>query len=151
MLVESMIAISVLMTGLMGAVALLNRSFSLNRTIASNYTATYLAAEGLELTKNFIDTNVIKGKAWNDGFSNGPFETDYRHDSLLPSSNRSLGFDPATNFYSYGAPETTVFNRLIRIDLVSSDEMRVNSIVSWSSGLYQSTVNLEDTFYNWRP
>ncbi len=83
-LIETVVALSVLVVGLLGIVVLLNNSLGLNRVTADNYTATYLAAEGIEVIKNLIDANIIARCPWNSGFTAGSFEV-----ALLAIAQRS--------------------------------------------------------------
>jgi hypothetical protein len=152
-LIEAIVAVGVLVVGLLGIFALLSRSLSLGRTVTDNYAATYLAAEGIEVVKNIIDGNIIQGLPWISAISDGDFEIEYDTVSLLPFQDRFLGFDPVTSLYSYAGGETTRFKRVLRIALIGSpvDELQVNSIVSWTSGGGNFSVDLEDHFFNWRP
>ena len=68
LLVESMIGISIAVVGLLGILTLLSRSVGLSRVVGNQLTANYLAVEGVEISKNIIDTNVIQGNPWNQGF-----------------------------------------------------------------------------------
>ncbi len=149
--VESLVALGILTVGFLGILTLLSRSISLNRVVSDNYTATYLAAEGLEVVKNIIDTNVIQNRPWNSGFSNGDFEVQYASALLEATQSRFLLFDPSQNLYSYGGSVVTPFTRTIRVALVGGNEIKVNSIVSWSSRGGEYDINLEDHFFNWRP
>ena len=86
-LIEAIIALSALTIGFLGILALLSSSLSLNRVISDNYTATYLAAEGIEVVKNAIDRNYILQAGgslvpWNNNLSEGTYEVEY--DSLAP-------------------------------------------------------------------
>ncbi len=163
MSVEAIIAANILVVGLLGMLALLNRSLGLARTVSNNYIGTYLASEGIEIVKNLIDTNIIQSQPWNCGLLTGNYEADYLS-SVPPSPvctspylsanlGRNLFFDPTTTkFYSYsGAGSQTNFTRHLRITMIGADEMRVNSIVTWSTGMAQSSLNVEDHFFNWRP
>ena len=49
-LIEAMVAISIVTVGLLGIFSVLSRSLSLNRTVADNYVAANLAAEGIEIS-----------------------------------------------------------------------------------------------------
>jgi prepilin-type N-terminal cleavage/methylation domain-containing protein len=155
-LIEVLVAISILAVGFMGIVTLLARALSLNRVVADNYTATYLASEGIELTKNIIDANLEAKRGWGAGLSensNG-FEVDVDStNSLLPNSGRTLLIDPSTGEYSYTGLQPTPFRRKIMVKLVSGgqEEIQVNSIVTWATrGGGESSINLEDHFFNWR-
>lgn len=152
-IIESMVAISVLVMGFMGMFSLLNQSFGLSRVISDNYTATYLASEGVEIVRNLLDANTIRGVApWNRDVGAGEWELDWQSGGLTPNGNRTFTFDDAQKTYSYGAGSATPFRRLIRITQVSADQVRVESIVSWTTrGGGAFTVALEDHFFNWRP
>lgn len=156
-LVEVLVAVSILTIGLLGIVTLLSRALSLNRVVADNYTATYLAAEGIEVAKNIIDGDVAQGK-W--GSTSGSYELDYRSAVFSKPYDRSdtLLFDPDTNTYSYCAgacanPVQTPFSREVQITPLGdgTSEIRVNSRVTWTTrGGGESKVDLEDHFYRWK-
>lgn len=170
-LVEALIAISILTIGFMAVLALLNRSLALNRVAADNYTASYLAAEGIEVVKNLIDHNVIlriqdpaTGPAWNAGLSDGCYQVSYEGlgtrvgagVNCNPAVSEFLKFEPdPVNLYDYTGSVQTAFKRIVQIinDPTGSNpnEMKVVSIVVWKSlGGADYSVVLEDRFYNWR-
>ncbi|MBT9171372.1 MAG: hypothetical protein DDT18_01746 [Actinobacteria bacterium] len=152
LIIESMIGISIAVVGILGVLTLLSRSISLNRVVSDQFTGAYLAAEGVEITKNLIDANIIQSKPWNRGFSSGSFEADFNSMSLDPNQSRRLLFDSANNFYSYDSGNQTNFIRTINIQLIGSEEIKVNSIVNWTTrGGGKFEVNLENRFFNWRP
>lgn len=162
LVVEAIVALSVLSMGLIGMIALLNRSLHLNRVIADNYIGSYLAAEGIEVVKNLVDANVIRksadpGVSWLEGIPEGDLEVEHESAALLPSTDRQLRFDFATGLYSYSGSQPTTFIRKIRITYVVSpvtgdtDEIRVRSLVTWRTGSGQFRSELEDHFFNWRP
>ena len=151
-LVESIVAMSVLTVGFLGLLALLARSLSAERVVADNYIATYLAAEGIEVTKNIIDANILQRLPWNAGMSDGDYEVDYASRSLMSYSARALSFDPVARLYSYHGSVPTPYVRKVSVALVGPDEMQINSKVMWTTrGGGSSEINLEDHFYNWRP
>lgn len=151
LMVEAMIAISILTIGLLGIFSLLSRSLSLNRVIADQMIATNLAAEGIELVKNLIDANVLRRNPWNQEISSGDYEIDYNDTVLTGNQNRKISFDSGSGFYGYGAGVPTNFQRLISISQPSPDEIKINSLVNWvTRGGGQFEVNLEDHFFNWR-
>jgi hypothetical protein len=152
-LVEAIVAIGVLSVGFLGIFTLVSQSLGLNRVVADNYTGTYLASEGIEVVKNIIDSNLIAGRAWNAGLANGDYEAQFDSTSLSANQNRKILFDPATRLYGYSAVAgiQTPFTRTIRIENLSANEIRVNSIARWTSrGGGNFDANVEDHFYNWR-
>ncbi len=154
LLIEMLVALGILTVGFLGVMSLLSRAIGLNRVVADNYTATYLAEEGIEIVKNILDGNVIQGKGWNEGFGigNGDFEVDFSSDTLVQSQDRFLTLDQSANLYGYGFSSATPFKRVVRIDIDGSggNEIIVNSEVGWVSRGGNYNVNLEDHFFNWR-
>lgn len=162
-IVEAMVAVSLLIIGFLGIISLINRSIGLNRVVADNYTATYLAAEGVEVVKSLIDRNFVQGNPWFTGFeactSNCVWEVEYDTSWESASSRptayaaRPLYYNPATMFYSYDPfGEQTPFMRRITVTLggAGNSEMTVHSEVQWRTrGGSLSSLDLEDHFYNW--
>jgi hypothetical protein len=184
-LVEALVALSLLMTGFIGIVTLLTKSFQLNRTTTNDTQATYLASEGIEIAKNIIDHDVYYGlhfgnNDWGCSFGLGAgasadYELNYddypsacdQVDSVAASKAQSdplyfnSGSGAGAGFYSYhNLPSAvpTVFTRDVRVTAVSdpsnpsnSNELDVQSIVTWTEGSISNTITLEDHFYNWQP
>jgi len=148
-LIETLVAVSVLTAGFLGIVTLLSRSLGLNRVVSDNYAASYLAAEGVEVTKNILDTNAIKGN-W-PGISSGYFEVTYDSSSLSPYTGKKLEFDSDRNLFAYFGGVETAFTRRITIDISNQDEVKVNSEVNWiTRGGGALKINVEDHFFNWK-
>src|SRR3989344_3592233 len=74
MMIEALVALSIILVGLLGIFALVSRSISLNAVASSQYVAANLAAEGIEVVKNVIDSNAMQAPpgsvAWNKNVSN---------------------------------------------------------------------------------
>ena len=155
-LIESIVAIGIVTVGLVSLLGLLSNSLSLNRVVADQYTATYLASEGIEVVKAIVDKNIIQSQScggcipWNTGIANGNFEIQYDDNALEPDSDRYIRVKDGV--YSYDLlGSATPFKRKIIVQLVGADEIQVNSRVNWiTRGNGSFTVNLEDHFYNWR-
>lgn len=167
-LVEVVIALFVLTTGFLGIMSLLARSASISAIVNKQSTATYLAAEGIELAKNIIDHDVyahlagVPGQTgWGTAFSTGgAFALDYTTCNNLPNQTTpcqppitpslTLHFDPTTKRYGANGSVTTGFVRTITIT-PSTNEITVQSTVTWTAGSLPQSVALEDHFYNWHP
>lgn len=163
-LVEALVALSILTTALLGIETLLTRSFLLDRVTADQTKATYLASEGIEITKNLLDHQVydaienpggVAGDpdagGWNNfcGLSPGItayYQFDYMTTSCPWSARINLGnavplsFDPTNEvFYQPTSKDAdaTAFTRTIEItEPAASDgnEIDVLSTVTWSTG-----------------
>lgn len=162
MLAETMVALTMIVIGLLGLLSLLSYAISLNKVIADQYVAAYLAAEGIEVVKNILDGKVADGNGF--GLGNGYFEVDWGSSSPsfvastkeeAKNSARFLTFNPLTKRYSYQSGsdlKETPFKRIIYLQQFANPEkVVVNSIVFWKtkgSGVFE--INLEDAFFNWR-
>lgn len=177
-LVEALVALSILTTGFVGVVALLNRSFVLNRTTTDDTQATYLASSGIEEVKNLIDHDVYAGLALssstNDFGACFPrsgyyYPIDYATTDVSNCSNLSfstdsstaatpLYFDPTTHLFSAESSGGTAtdFVRYIKVTNVTDATgaliaLDVQSTVAWTNGSLSNTITLEDVFYDWQP
>lgn len=156
-LIELLVAISVLTLGLFGFYSLLSNSLSQNRLVSDQITANYLAMEGIELAKNLIDRNIVAGDFWNLDFtSDRCVELDYTSD-ILPlagvdcgsGSSQPLLFSTPDGTFGYLSGARTNFYRTIQIT-PSSDRVQINSRVRGSGrGGVRIDINLEDRFYGW--
>jgi hypothetical protein len=151
-LVEALVALSIITVGLLGAFSLISKSMALNKLVSERHIATYLAAEGIELVKNLIDANVIGNDPWNQGLAAGDYEISYNDSQLSSFQDRFLNYDGSTGFYNYVSGIHSKYKRTITISYFDSERMQVNSIVTWEgkSDIGARTVNLEDRFFNWR-
>lgn len=137
-LVETFVAIVILMIAVTGPMTLFSNSISDGVYAKNQVTASYLAQEGLELVINLRDSNIRNGNDWLNGLSvctSGPC-----YFSDVGQTFSSCGGDcPAFNlnsatgeyFYDPSYPET-IFSRYITIEEIGSgDEARVISEVHW--------------------
>lgn len=157
LLIEAMVAMGVISVGLLGVFSLLSQSLGLSKVTSNQYVGTYLAAEGIEVVKNIIDTNVNSSIAWNTGLVQGgsPYDFAVQYNSASPDTadlGQPLKFDPGTGTYNYTVGNSTVFTRKVTVtNLMSGNELQVDSVVSWiDRGGSLDSVKIEDDFYNWR-
>lgn len=168
MMVEAMVAMSVIVIGLLGAFALSSGSISLNRTAADRYVAVNLAGEGIELVKNIIDRNIMLVEpiniAWDNGISEGDYEIDHNDLALKPLEGggaRILWFSKdGSGYYAYNdAPgldpdlyvETAQkIRRVIKIENISAEHLKITSTVFWISRGSDLEFSVEDHFYNFK-
>lgn len=158
-LIEAMVSMGVLMVGVLGTFALMSQSIKLTRTINDQYVGTYLAAEGIEVVKNILDSNVLSDRAaWNaKGFATAAcYELDYTTDSLESAASASCsgsGAQPLLfngSFYGYAQGAPSGFFRTVQVVPIADSAqtgVRVRSTVRWAGG--EQSIVLEDTFYAW--
>ncbi len=160
-IVEAMIAISLLLVGFLGTITLINRSVGLTRVVADTYVGTYLAAEGIEVTKSLIDANYIADRPFSDGFALCATKCDWemQYDSTWEAGRpadyvgKTFWYDPTNGRYSYDPFGTeTTFTRKVTVALggPTGNQLTVTSRVEWKArGGGTSAVTLEDRFYDW--
>ena len=157
LIIEATISTSIMVVGLLGIFVLVSRSLNMYHTASQEYVAINLAAEGIEVTKNILDANLIKGSVrWNYGFErDGDYGVQYNSKTLIDSGSpdKYLLYSPNTGLYNYddtnGNP--SVYQRKVAIKSISLNEIQVNSVVTYNirTGA-KFEINLEDHFYNWR-
>ena len=141
-LVETIVALGMVVIGLLGLLSLLSNSIGLTRVISDQYTGSYLAGEGIELVKNLADNNVYLGQAFNNGLSGCS--------NSCRISREDLSVTPGREEISVGDPARS-FNRQITFEEVSPDKYLVRSIVEWSSrGGSSYSIEVDDFLYDWR-
>ena len=150
LLIEVMIAITILSIGFLGILGLVSSAIGLNRMVSDQFIANYLNMEGIEIVKSLIDANVMQGKPWNEGFSGGDFEIDYKSAFLENNSSRRISFDSTTGSYGYFGEKQTPFVRTINIELMGADQIKVKSTIKWTGRGGKFETSLEDYFFNWR-
>ena len=165
-LIETLVAIAMLVTSMMAPLAVASSSFFQARVARDQVVATYLAQEAIEMVRYVRDRNMIKHLvndttdwldmlpkdvwfepdwviAQNGNFSRCPNELD-------PVSCHYLKYDGAYNFSPAGAE--TRFKRSVKINVNAShpDEAIVESRVYWTSGVAgERHVSVKVYLYNW--
>lgn len=155
-LLEVIIAIFVITTGIVGAMNLINYSVSSVAVGKSQIIAASLSQEGLEVVRNIRDTNWIEqltnpSLLWNDGLADGNYCIQYNSNSLSP-----LGTNPVLNinsngFYLYDITKPdTMLRRKISITNISANEIKVVSEVAWAERGRSFSVSAEERLFNWK-
>lgn len=172
-MIEALVALSILIVGIISGFILVTRALYDVAIIQDRLTASFLAQEGLEIVRQIRDTNYLNklngsNANWDKDLSNGDHLVSYDLSSgkfkLLDYQDQVLFYhpspsDPFYGLYNYnnsGSAVTTTFKRKINITHISADEIRVQSIVTWSTrnisfGLNSGGIVAEDHLYNWLP
>jgi Tfp pilus assembly protein PilV len=175
-MIEAMIGLSLLLTGMLGILNLLTNSMRASDTIASQFVAANLAAEGIEVVKNIMDDLLVQSSDWTyvvNGIPDGAYELDSLtqnfgidvNDStrarsiFTPLSLAPLTLDFTTREYGYSsdpnAVETT-FKRTVETtwnnDPLTGEpiSLSVSSHVDWTVRGKDFSVVIDDQFYRWR-
>jgi prepilin-type N-terminal cleavage/methylation domain-containing protein len=158
-LIETLVAVTVLVVSLAGPLFLADRSF-VSATIARDKTtASYLAQEGMEFARKVRDTNFLAGASWLTSLSScvaNSCTVDVKNNSLSVCSGTcpALNYDSTTRLYNHsitsGTNKVTRFTRGIRLTQISSTEYLVTVTVTWTDrGVTRSVVSKEN-IHDWQ-
>lgn len=148
-LLEVLISLAVLIVGVVGVFALIQQSISFLPLSEQRLAANYLAQEGIEIVRNFRDTNIVKGDDWNLGLTDcgGGCEADYVSTSLSYWANRYLLNN--NSFYNYSSGTPTLYKRKIIINAGTANVLKITVEVSWRERSRSHSIEARENIYNW--
>lgn len=159
LLIEAMVAVSLMLVGLLGIFSVLTKSLGLSRVAADQFVAVNLASEGIEISKNLLDSNYLQGNSFNNpGFTGGTdLAIDYNSTSMGDDTSNNcdgpeLYLDSGSGRYTCErlAGVSSKYSRTIDV-INETNRVKITSTVSWGTrGGSESTVSVEDHFYSWR-
>ena len=164
-LLEVIIAISILGTGILGSVALINRTISAGSIVKNQLVASNLAQEGMEVIHNIRHTNWIEEASdgvtqWDDGLVDGNSCIEFDSTTLInPGSCGDIDIEDRrlyildvagnTNYVHTATATTTPFYRHINITSGldnGAPYKLVKSTVMWND----NSIISEGRIYNWK-
>ncbi len=178
-LVETLVAIAIFATSVTGLISITARGINDNVFVKNKLIASHLAEEGVEIVRNMRDTSVLPENAvgWtmflsdtNDWvghcYADSPGATDacYIDASVgaltvnecvtggLDGACPPIGFDSSTSRYTYNTITDSIFTRTITIRPIeagNTEEVIVNSVVSWTQGSNGYQVSYQYNLFNW--
>lgn len=127
-LVETLVSISIFTMSILGLLVILSGSINDTGYAKKKMVASYLAQEGIEYVRNLRDNAVLydatSPQAGWDSFKNAPL-------TQIP-------------------PFDSSFTRLVSITpLVSTDEVKITSTVTWTQGSGSFNVVFTENLFNW--
>lgn len=172
-LVETLVAISIVVTVIVGVTAALQTAISSYIFSKNQIIAFYLAQEGFEQIRNSKDENVLKGRDWLYGIAQIPpspgvlgdpcyfggyctvdilSETDYFTSCAGGGSCPLIRQDDLTGLYGYeGSWPETQFRREIVLSEVNENEISITVTVDWSKGAISRKFKARENILNWLP
>lgn len=150
-MLEVIIAIAVISTGVVGAVTLISRTISASSAVRYQLVASNLAQEGMEVIHNIRHTNWIENVAWDDGLLEGDSCVNFDSVALInPCLGESRRLFVFNNHYSHNQSGAAT-NFLRHINITSGLDngtpyKLIRSTVVWDNNL----INAEEQLYNWK-
>jgi len=153
-LLEVLAAIFLITIGVLGTLALVQKTIAFTQITSSQFVAAYLLQEGIEIVRNIRDSNFLKirqeieGVSWNDGLTgcSGGCEADYNDLTLTSYAGKFLKIDGG--FYNYDSGLDTIFKRKITIT-PDTNVLEVVVEVSWQERGRWHKVMAQENLYKW--
>lgn len=156
-LVETLVAIAILLLAIGGPLTIAAQSFFAARFSKDNLTAIYLAQEGIEMFRFRRDTNVLNSEDWLYGLDNCLGDNKCIMVGTNAGATSLCGVEcvplriSGNDFYAYASSyEVTKFTREINAQELNENEIVVTSIVKWTNGSVEREVELKESLFNWR-
>ena len=136
-LIESLVAISILMVGILSSFMLVIRSLNMAPLIQENLNASFLAQQAIESVIQKRDNNWLSGVSWNEGLADGSYCV------IVNSGNATIGALAGDCLID------TKFNRVIYINNEDIDKLKVTCTINWVSRGKSYAITVVDYLYNW--
>jgi prepilin-type N-terminal cleavage/methylation domain-containing protein len=154
-LVETLVAISVLLLALAGPLSIAADALSGAYYARDQITAFYLAQEGVEYVRAVRDENYLAGRAWLTGLDtcvSGTCVVDFpnfTHASCTGSCPPILINSSGLFNQANGTP--SLYTRGVSLQPVDADdhEMRIVVTVSWRSGVINRSFEIREYIFDW--
>lgn len=141
-LLETIVALGVIITGLVSVMSLVISNLNNQRDSAMRYQAVNLARQGIEIARNIRDSNWLAGKSAWEGIQSGQdvnVAAPFKRVIKLESKNCD------------GVVAQTICDELNNRGAISDPvALSVISEVKWQQGGREGKVELKETLYDWR-
>jgi prepilin-type N-terminal cleavage/methylation domain-containing protein len=166
-LIETLVAISLLMTAIVAPMALAAQSLASAYYARDQITAYFLAQEAVEAVRSARDANILHDALSSDSprdlLSGIPVGQNFTIDAtadpinaMKPCYGACAPLQANGEFYGYGDGgsgwKTTPFTRTVFAKFVAgtTDEVEITSTVSWQTGRYNvRTFSITENLYRW--
>ncbi|PIR85206.1 hypothetical protein COU15_02255 [Candidatus Kaiserbacteria bacterium CG10_big_fil_rev_8_21_14_0_10_45_20] len=158
-LIETLVAISVLLVSLAGPLTIAAQSLSVATYAKEQISAFYLAQEAVEYVRAVRDENLLAGRDWMSGLGNCTQGCmvdfiNFRHQTCGGGVCQPLKIAPSglyNHFSSVSPNPNSIYTRKVTINRVSgfNQSAVVNVTLSWKSGKIDRSFELRTFIFNW--
>ncbi len=151
-LIETMVALGILVFVLTGMVSLIIMNITSARNIEKNLIAGNLAQEALEVVRSMRDNDWLEGNDFGDFIlvSGDEYSVQWNDTNLIRGlAGQPLNFDEATGIYSYDSGEETIYSRRVLIEKVTDKEIKVLVTVEWILRSGPAQLQAESHLFDW--
>ncbi len=147
-LLETIVAIGIMMTGLISVMSLVISNLNSQREAATRYQAVNLAREAIELVRNTRDSNWLAGSDTWAGMQTTVATVSGPLPSPFEGFTRTVTMASRTCAQAFPAPDTTCAG--IEPDARNNVAQEITATVNWNLSGRQKTITLTDTLYDWK-
>jgi len=149
-LVETLVAIAILMIAIAGPLSVANKSLTAALYARDQLIASYLAQEATEVIYNIRDNNIKTGASFLDGLSpcfgnssspsycdvtaSNPASLIYKGSAIDCTNGCQLYLNTNNEYVSQSLGTKTPFRRYFYIEALDPGEARLTVIVTWNAG-----------------
>ncbi|MBU6310616.1 hypothetical protein KGO06_01635 [Patescibacteria group bacterium] len=156
-LLETLVAVAVLLMALLGPFAIAQQSLRSAYYARDQVTAFYLAQEGVEFVRAVRDENYLRGTPWLQGIEEACTQTDCTVDfttfTYAPcvTACEPLRVSQIGKLFNHATGDQSPFTRTVRItaDAENPDERIITVRVSWRSSGVSREFILEERILDW--
>ncbi len=152
-LIETMVALGLLVFVLTGMVSLILLNITNARNIEKNLIAGNLAQEALEVVRSMRDNDWLEGRDFGYFLPVSGEEYGVQWDDVDFSrdldENLPLKFDGDSGLYNYDSGEESLFKRKVLLEMVSDQEIMVLVTVEWVLKGRTAELQAESHLFNW--
>ncbi len=166
-LLETMIAIAVLLIGVVGPISIIGDSLSKIYYAKDQIIAVNLAQEGIEVVRQVRDTNFLATATWNEGFASG--DCPGANGCMVNIENSGISIikcggtcdfkvylDSVDGLYHQAiptppaGPAITITNFTRKVETAGVGvEVKITSTVTWTTGGKTGTVVVSENLFKW--
>jgi len=151
-LIETMVALGILVFVLTGMVSLIILNITNARSIEKNLIAGNLAQEALEVVRSMRDNDWLEGNDFGNFIPASGEEYSVQWNDTNLSRGlvaQPLDFDEATGIYSYDNGDPTIYTRKVLINKVTDKEISVLVTVEWVLRSGPAQLQAESHLFDW--
>ncbi len=156
-LIETFVAISLLLTAVAGPLTLASKGLSSAIIARDQMIAFYLAQDAIEFVRHRKDSNSLAASPWLTGLDacvGASCIIDSKEDTIAACSGTcaKLRQDEDTGFFTYALGDSeTNFTRAVDIESLSASEAIIRATVSWTTvGGYTRTFTVKEHIFDWQ-
>ncbi len=156
-LIEIIVVLFIISMGLVGILSLIVQNIQAQDYNRGNLIAYQLSQEGIELIRRVRDTNWRNSMPFYTNLADlvatpKSFIMDYDDNLPIEASEPAVLRMDDEGFYAHGPDtwEASEFSRLIEVELVDANHLRVISSVFWTNRGRENSYVVEALLYDWR-